>query len=128
MCGGGPSLANPQTYWLSLTGALAISIDPVIGSKLAIPLYIIIGGFGIYLLARRLGVSEIAAGIAMPIFLTSGFMATHLSAGQFLWLNLAWVPWIFWAYLKSKGNWRWLIVSAAFLTIIGLEGRSYLIA
>ncbi|MFH1353685.1 MAG: hypothetical protein ABIH36_00140 [bacterium] len=127
MCGGGPALANPQTYWLSLTGALAIFIDPVIGSKLAIPIYLIIGGIGMYFWVRQVGASRLGACMSIPIFLTSGFMATHLSAGQFLWLTLAWVPWIFWGYCKSRKMWWWLVLAAAFLTMIGLEGRSYLV-
>jgi len=128
VCGGGPSLGNPQTYWLSLTGLLALMSNSIVGPKIAVLLYVFFGGIGTWLLARQLKISRAAGLLAIPIFLTSGYLATHLAAGQFLWLTLAWVPFVWLGYLKSVNNWRWLIFGGLALAMIGLEGRSYLVA
>ena len=128
LCGGYPAIGNPQTYWLSPVFLFVLLFGSIVGPKLAVAAYIFIGAIGMWLLARRLEIAHPAALLAAPVYLTSGFMAIHLSGGQFLWLSLAWVPWVFWGYLKGRHNLLYLTAGAAALTIIGLSGRSNVVA
>lgn len=128
ICGGSPALANPQTYFLSVPGLFALIFDPVVGPKLAIVVMLTIGGTGLLLLLRYLRVHPIASLAAVPLFFMSGFLTTHLAAGQFLWLTTTMLPWIFYGYVRSKKNMWWVVLGAAALAYIGLAGRSYLIA
>lgn len=128
LCGGAPALGTPQTYFLSPLFLAVLLFDPVVGPKLAVPLYLFLGGLGMWLLARRLGSSSGAALLSVPVFLTSGFLAMHLAVGQFVWLTVAYLPWVFVGYLRSARRWWWLVLGAAALALIGIEGRSYLVA
>ena len=127
MCSGAPGLANPQTYWLSLTFLFALMFGVVAGPKLAIVVYLTLGGLGMWLLLRRLKIGWLAALLGPAVFLLNGFMAVHISGGQFLWLTLAWVPWVMYGYVRSRVSWRWVLFAGAGLAMIGLEGRSYLV-
>ncbi len=128
ICGGAPGLANPQTYFFSLAGLISLLTNAVIGPKIAVWLSIIIGGIGMVLFGRALAIPYPAVFLAVPLFFTSGFLATHLALGQFLWLTTMWVPWIFWGYIKSFKKIEYIFVSVLALAFIGIAGRSYLLA
>jgi hypothetical protein len=128
LCGGYPAIGNPQTYWLSPVFLFVLLFGSIVGPKLAVVAYVAGGGAGMWLLARRLAIPHPAALLTVPIYLTSGFLGIHLSGGQFLWLTLAWVPWIFYGYVRGRLNFAWLVFGAAALTVVGLEGRSNLVA
>ncbi|HLD25665.1 MAG TPA: hypothetical protein VJC05_01310 [Candidatus Andersenbacteria bacterium] len=123
LCGGYPAIGNPQTYWLSPVFLFVLLFGAVVGPKLAVPIYLVFGLLGMWRLARWLGIPDPAALVAGVVFLTSGFMGMHLAGGQFLWLTLAWVPWVFYGYLRAREHWGWLVFAAACLAMIGLEGR-----
>src|SRR5688572_5511110 len=109
LCGGYPAIGNPQTYWLSPVFLFVLLFGSIVGPKLAVTAYIVVGSLGMWLLARRLGISHPAALLAAPVYLTSGFMGIHLSGGQFLWLSLVWVPWIFLGYIRGRHSLPWLV-------------------
>lgn len=127
MCSGAPGLANPQTYWLSLTFLFALMFGVVAGPKLAAVAYLTLGGLGMWLLLRRLKIAPLPALLGPAVWLLNGFIAVHISGGQWLWLTLAWVPWVVYGYVRSREHWGWIVFSGAFLAMIGLEGRSYLV-
>lgn len=129
MCGGTPHFANPQTYFLSPTFLFSLLFGEVVGPKLAIPVVLAAGLLGMMLLARTLGLGGFPGLLASSVFLFSGFTTTHLANGQFLWLTLAWVPWVLVGFLRSlRGSLWWAVVAAGFLVLIFLEGRVYLVA
>ncbi|TSC64312.1 MAG: hypothetical protein G01um1014106_183 [Parcubacteria group bacterium Gr01-1014_106] len=129
MCGGTPGFANPQTYFLSPTLLASMIAGEVVGPKLVVPLVLASGLFGFFLLARALHLRGIAALLPGMVFLLSGFTTTHLANGQFLWLTLAWVPWVMVGYLRSlDGSRWWTLLAAGSLTLIFVEGRVYLVA
>lgn len=129
LCGGAPHFANPQTYFLSPTFLFSLLFGEVVGPKLAIPVVLAAGLFGMMFLARTLGLDGFPGLLASSVFLFSGFTTTHLANGQFLWLTLAWVPWVLVGFLRSlRGSLWWTVVTAGFLVLIFLEGRVYLVA
>lgn len=129
MCGGTPHLANPQTYFLSPTFLASLIFGEVIGPKLAFTFAIAIGLFGAFLLTETVQIRGLSVFLPGMVFLLSGFTTTHLANGQFLWLTLAWVPWIVTGFLRSltRSRW-WALLSAVFLTLTFIEGRVYLVA
>ncbi|MDZ4225688.1 MAG: hypothetical protein U1C49_02450 [Candidatus Andersenbacteria bacterium] len=126
-CGGSPSWGNPQTYWPSLTFLLTIVFGDIIGSKIAITTYLALGLIGSYLLSLQLKLSKASALIPAIIFMGNGFVSSHLAAGQLLWLSVAWVPWVFYYFLRSFRKRRYIIMSVIFLLLILLEGRVHLV-
>ncbi len=128
MCGGAPGLANPQTYFLSISGLFALLTDSIAGPKLAVFVAIVVGSLGLLRFGRLLGIPYPAVFLAVPLFLASGFFGAHISAGQFLWLTIMWVPWVFWGYAMSFRRIEYLLISCIALALIGVAGRSYLLA
>jgi len=127
VCGGSPALSNPQAYWMSITGLFAFLLDSTTGPKIAVAVYVGLGGLGAWLFARRLGVRDEAALLVAPVYMVSGFLATRLAAGQFLWLTIAYVPWVFYSYVRARHSLWWLVWGGLALAMIGIEGRSYLL-
>lgn len=129
ICGGTPGLANPQTYFLSPTLLASLVFGEIVGPKVAFPLVIALGLFGTFLLAETLRLRGLPAFLPGIVFLLGGFATTHLADGQFLWLTLAWVPWVIAGFLRSLTNSRWwILLSAGFLILTFIEGRVYLVA
>ncbi len=129
ICGGSPHFANPQTYFLSPTFLFSLAFGEVVGPKLALPLILAGGLLGMLFLLRTLDIGGLSAVAASSVFVFSGFTTTHLANGQFLWLTIAWVPWVVASYLRSTtGPWRWSLLGAAFMVLIFAEGRVYLVA
>lgn len=129
MCGGTPGFANPQTYFLSPMLLAAVIGGEVVGPKVAFTLVISLGLFGAFLLTETLRLRGLSAFLPGIVFLLSGFTTTHLANGQFLWLTIAWVPWVVMGYLRSlDGSRWWTLLASGFLSLIFLEGRVYLVA
>lgn len=128
VCGGSPHFANPQAFFLGLPLFFSLLFGDIVGPKVGFTIVMALGFFGSLLLAKTLGLNGAASLLPGAVFLLSGFATTHLSNGQFLWLTLAWVPWIVWGFLRSLKNYRWSLVAAGFLTLTFVEGRLYLVA
>lgn len=128
MCGGAPLLANLQLFFLILPLLLSFPFGDVVALKVATPLVLALGLFGMLLLARTLGLRGPSALLPAVAFLFSGFTTTHLANGQFLWLSLAYVPWMVVGFLRAEVRTRWALVAAAAFVLTFLEGRVYLVA
>lgn len=129
ICGGSPSLANPQSYYLTFALPLSFLVGDTVAAKLAITLGLALGFLGMLFLGRTLGLSGFPAALTAAVFTLSGFTTAHLANGQLLWLTLNWVPWIVAGYLRSLSSSRWwTLLSAGFLALTFTEGRVYLVA
>lgn len=129
MCGGTPNIANPQTYLLPVALPLSFIVGDVVAIKLEFIVLICLGLLGMLKLAHTLGIRGAPAVLMSAVYMLSGFSTAHLANGQALWLTLAWVPWVVYAFWKSlTGTLWWTVVAAAFLVLIFVEGRVYLVA
>lgn len=129
VCGGTPNIANPQTYLLPVALPLSFLVGDVVATKLEFIVVISLGLLGMLKLAHILGLRGAPAVLTSAVYLLSGFLTAHLANGQVLWLTLAWVPWVIYAFLKSlTGTFWWTVAAAAFLVLIFVEGRVYLVA
>ncbi|MDP3685310.1 MAG: hypothetical protein Q8R32_00595 [bacterium] len=128
ICGGSPHFANPQAFFLFFPLFFSLLLGDIVGLKIGFTVVLALGFFGSLLLAKTLKLNGAASLLPGIVFLLSGFATTHLSNGQFLWLTLAWVPWVVMGFLRSFKNPWWSLVAAGFLILTFVEGRLYLVA
>lgn len=121
-CSGNVMLANPQSSFLSIHFAFTLLFGEVIGTKLAIPLYLFIGLIGMWLVCRKLGMGTLSSYLPPVLLMLSGVYAIRMSVGHTNWFHIAWIPWIFFFFLKAKEQKKWILVAAFFLALIFLGG------
>jgi hypothetical protein len=121
-CGGNVMLANPQSSFLSIHFPLTLLFGEVIATKLAIMLYLFIGLLGMWYVCRKLELSPIASYVPPIILMLSGVYAVRMTVGHTNWFYLAYIPWIFLCYLKTKENKRYIIPASLLLALIYLGG------
>ena len=107
-CGGNVMLANPQSSFLNPMFIFVLIFGEKIGLKLLILIYLIIGLFGMFLLARELKISLFSSYLAAFLFMLSGLYAMHLSVGHTVWMQLALIPYVFLFYLMSLEKIRYV--------------------
>ncbi|HEX4342743.1 MAG TPA: hypothetical protein VH255_05095, partial [Verrucomicrobiae bacterium] len=74
-------------------------------------LHLILGGFGMYCLARRWGVSGFAASFAGFAYVFNGVSLTSFQWGNYL-ASYGWLPWVvLWVMEAWKSGGRWIILA-----------------
>ncbi len=121
-CGGNVLLANPQSPFLSIHFPLIILFGEVIATKLAIMLYLFIGLFGMWFLCRYLKMTAVTSYLPPIVLMLSGVYAIRIAVGHTNWFYIALIPWLFLCFLKAKENKKYIILSAALLTLIFIGG------
>ncbi len=121
-CGGNVLLANPQSPYLSIHFPLTLLFGEVVATKLAIPLYLFIGLLGMWFITQKLGMKGTASYFPPILLMLSGIYAVRMTVGHTNWYHLAWIPWIFLFYLKSKENYINILPASFFLALIFLGG------
>lgn len=121
-CGGNVMLANPQSSFLSIHFPLTLLFGEVVSTKLAIPLYLFIGLFGMWLVCRKLGMDVFSSYIPPVIVMLSGVYAIRVTVGHTNWFYLAWIPWTFFFFLKARDCIKYIIPCGFFLALIFLGG------
>jgi Bacterial membrane protein YfhO len=86
---------NGVTYPIAWIVAL---IDPLLAADLLLLFHILLAGMGLWLLARRLGASALAAFLGAAALMTSGYMTSMIVNGSIL-MSLGWMPLVAWAAL-----------------------------
>ncbi len=95
---GGMSLAgDPQVPVLSPSMLLARVMPPAAAIKFAVLLFVAIGWFGAFLLARQFGLDRGAAALAGSLFAGNGYILSHLSHGHIGFLGTLTLPLWLWA-------------------------------
>jgi hypothetical protein len=125
-CGGAPMWQSPQAYWPSLTFLITLLFGDLVGSRIAISVYIFLGLWGMTKLSRHFGLIYPFALIPAIIFMFSGFLLSHLAAGQMLWLTVAWIPWTIYFFLKSFKKPWFILPAVLFYLMTFFEGRVYI--
>ncbi len=121
-CGGNVMLANPQSSFLSIHFPVTLLFGEVMGTKLAIPLYLFIGLLGMWFVCRKCEMTPLASYFAPIILMLSGIYAIRIAVGHTNWFHLAWIPWIFFFYLKAEEKWIHFIPASFLLALIFLGG------
>jgi hypothetical protein len=121
-CGGNVLLANPQSSFLSIHFPLTLIVGEVVATKLAILLYLFIGLLGMWYLCRKLDFGPITSYTPPIILFLSGVYAVRMTVGHTNWYYLAFIPWLFLCYLKTKETNRYIIPSSFLLALIFFGG------
>jgi hypothetical protein len=124
-CGGNLLLANPQSPFLSPFFLFVLLFGAVYGLKIEVIAYLIIGLFGMWLLARQLGIKGLAAYFAPIIFMLSSWYALHTQAGHTTFFPFALLPFTFLFYLKALKNRKFSLLAALMLALMLLSGGVY---
>ena len=125
MCGGNLLLANPQSTFLNPAFVFVLLFGTVIGMKLIIIFYLVLGMLGMYLVARFYGAGKLSSFIAPIIFMLSSTYALRASMGHSVWLTLGLVPFVFLFFLKSIKKWKMILIAAVFNCLIFFGGGIY---
>lgn len=120
--GGNVLLAHPHSSFLSPFYLLVLFFGPIIGIKLQILLFVIIGLSGMFSLLKHLSIKEIPAYIASSVFMLSSIYSLHLTEGHVEWLGMALVPWLFLNYLKGTEKRKYLYIGILLLALMMLGG------
>ena len=124
-CGGNSSLAHPESMFLGPFFALNLIFGTVVGFKLQIFVHLIIGMLGMYLVCQWYRLSRFSSYLAPILFMLSSAFANRILAGHTLYLSLAFLPFVFYFYLRSYSHLRYGAISAVFLVLIIFSGGTY---
>lgn len=127
-CGGNAMLASPESNFLAPTFILVLLFGEVIGVKLIIALYAVLGFLGMYLLSRVLGMARLSSLTPAVIFMMSSWFALRISEGHSSFLPFALLPFVAAMYIKSfneKNWWRWAALSSVFYAWMIFAGGVY---
>lgn len=90
---GQPLLANPNAQVLYPTTWLALALPPWTVYSLSVVGHMLLGGLGVYALARHLGVAREGAGAAACLWLGCGPLLSLVDVWHHL-AGAAWMPWV----------------------------------
>lgn len=120
--GGNVLLAHPHTPFLSPFYIFILTLGPILGLKIQIIVHMVIGLYGMFFLARYLGLDQKAAYLASFIFMMNSLYPLHLTEGHTEWLAMVFIPWFYLYYLKGLKQTSYLLGPIIFLTLILLNG------
>lgn len=107
--GGIPLFANIQFGMVSIQAPLVLLFGAVVGMKLAIALYAIIGFYGFRKLFKDgLSAGNLKATLLAYIPIFGSFFVDRVVAGHYTFLMIAFVPWLMYFFLKRSGKSAWL--------------------
>ncbi|HSW81398.1 MAG TPA: GtrA family protein [Candidatus Saccharimonas sp.] len=109
VAGGIPLFANVQFGMISLQGPLVLIFGAVMGLKVAILGYMLIGFYGFRKLFKDgFGTPNLRAALLAYIAMFSSFFVYRVMAGHFTFLMIAFVPWLLYFFLKRRNKKSWL--------------------
>ncbi len=124
-CGGTAVLANPQSTFLSPFFLLVLLFGEIYGLKLQIFLALFIGMLGMYFVSRQLNYGKHSSYIPSIIFFLSSWFALRTNVGHTIYFMMAFFPWIFFFYLKSLENIKYIFPAALFIAFLIFGGAVY---
>ncbi len=122
-CGGMPLLANPQSVFLSPFFLFVLIFDTVVGIKLEILAYLVLGLFGMFLLSRKLGMKAIPSYLSAFVFMLSTWFSARVLVGHTTFFPFALLPWAVLFYFYEKRHFA--LLSSVVLAVMFLSGGVY---
>ncbi len=124
-CGGNPLLANPQSVFLSPFFLFVLLFGTVLGLKIEIIAYLVLGLFGMFLLSRKMGLKIIPSYFSAVVFMFSSWFAVRVLVGHTTFFPFALLPWAFLFYLYSEEKKYFVLLSALIMAVMFLSGGIY---
>jgi len=122
---GVPLLANPESRVLSPSFLLDLIFGEVVGLKLEILVFLVVGMLGAYRLLRHYGAGGIGAAVGGCVFMLNSGFALHVCVGHVWILNVAYLPWAFLYYLRARDDSSQAIFASAIVALMIFGGGVY---
>lgn len=131
-CGGTAALGDPEFSLFTPTFLLELLLGIPKGLRAAIYFTTIVGGLGILMLGKRIGLSVYAALAAAIAYALGSVNLLEIVEGHPNIFSAGWVPWIFWSWLIAYragaiNARRWSIICGLFLALTFYQGGIYLL-
>ena len=120
--GGNLMLAHPHSSLFSPFFIPILIFGELLGMKVNIIIFLLLGMIGMYLLSKKLGLSEVSSLLSGIIFMCSSWYPLKMLVGHIYECNIAWIPWVFFFYLKSLEKKRFIICASVFFGFIIATG------
>lgn len=135
-CGGTAGIADPEFRFFTPTFITQLLFGIPVGFRLSIFLATAVGGLGMLMLSKRIGLHVFGALTAGLILSFSSVNLLEIVEGHPNIFSAMWIPWIFWAWLGAFRHDRnrvkpwyniWIAITAVFLTLTFFQGGIYLL-
>jgi len=120
--GGNLMLAHPHSSLFSPFFVPILIFGELLGMKINIIIFLLLGMIGMYLLSRKLGLSGFSSLLSGIIFMCSSWYPLKMLLGHIYECNIVWIPWVFLFYLKSLDKKRFIICASVFFSFIITTG------
>jgi hypothetical protein len=124
-CGGIVGLSNAPSNVLAPDFILRLIYGTLVGRKLAVLLFVVLGMEGTFRYARRNGASAIGAGMAAVAFSTSGHFVSLLGWGWIFMFHYNLVPWCALSFEEGIRKRWWIVAGGFFMAWLVLGGGTY---
>ncbi len=124
LSGGEPWLAHPNSNFLSPLFIFVLVLGTIKGTIINYFFHALIGLLGMYFLSRYYGAEGIVSLLNSVIFLNIFNMLSL--PGPFPFLSIAFLPWVYLFFNKSKNSVNYIFYTAALLAFIVLSGSIYI--
>lgn len=116
--GGNILFAHPEVGIFSPFFLLVLVFGPVAGLKLYALAAYFMGFWGTFLLARRLGLSEISSYLVSFVYFGSSYFGGHFGIGHIPFTHFCFLPWFLYFVMKSGDNWKYAFGSTLSIALI----------
>jgi len=120
--GGNVLLAHPHSSFLCPLYIFVLIFGPLAGLKIQIIVYLLIGFLGMYLLAKILKLNGISSYLPPIVFMLSSLYALHVAEGHTEWFTMAVIPWLFYFYIKSFEQKKFILLAVVSLSLMIFSG------
>ena len=127
--GGVPLFPNPQFGLLALPTILGLLFGAVIGYKLAIVAYFILGFYGLLLLFRKGLKTPLITAILLAYVWTFGTFLTYRVQGHYTFLTIQFLPYILYFYIarnRVRHSWLFFGLSAGLAALAAAHNMTIL--
>ncbi|MFH1354426.1 MAG: hypothetical protein ABIH36_04000 [bacterium] len=125
--GGVAALGDPEFPVISLSFLYILLVGVPLGFRLAIYTSIILSGLGMLALSKRLGLTAQAALLTAIAFPLSTSILHRFVEGHTQYFAIAWIPWIFWAWLGAYRKRSSGLICGLFLALTFYQGGIYIL-
>lgn len=126
-CGGIIGMSNAPSNAMAPDFLLRVVYGTLVGRRLAVLLFVLLGMEGTFRLARRNGASAIGAAAGGVAFATSYYYVTLLTSGWIFMFHYDLVPWVVLGFEEGLRKKWWIVVGGFFMSWLLLGGGTYVI-
>ncbi len=127
-CGGGPMLADLESWFLQPFFLVTLPFDELLAMKISYALSLFTAFLGFTLLARNVfrfnSLGSLTVGLIMAF---GGYISQHIAEGYYVWISSAWIPWFLLAGVQSLKNIRFIPLAGLFLAFMFGAGSMHMV-